>query len=105
MPLAETSKGPRGAARIVFVQDLGKHRGPAQLSENSDPGVPRQQLAMLTEAARIRYSADALMASPNVDRLNIGPIPTFRIGWDQPHEGNLFEHLYRQRAFQIEPAA
>ena len=49
--------------------------------------------------------ADALMASPNVDRLNIGPIPTFRISWDQPHEGNLFEHLYRQRAFQIEPAA
>ena len=48
---------------------------------------------------------DALMASPNVDRLNIGPIPTFRISWDQPHEGNLFEHLYRQRAFQVEPAA
>jgi acyl-CoA reductase-like NAD-dependent aldehyde dehydrogenase len=47
----------------------------------------------------------ALMASPNVDRLNFGPIPTYRISWDQPHEGNLFEHLYRQRAFQVEPAA
>lgn len=47
----------------------------------------------------------ALMASPNVDRLNIGPIPTWRLSWDQPHEGNLFEHLYRQRAFQTEPAA
>ena len=47
----------------------------------------------------------ALMQSSSVDRLNIGPIPTFRISWDQPHEGNLFEHLYRQRAFQIEPAA
>jgi acyl-CoA reductase-like NAD-dependent aldehyde dehydrogenase len=46
-----------------------------------------------------------LMASPNVDRLNIGPIPTWQIGWDQPHEGNLFEHLYRQRAFQIGSAA
>lgn len=42
----------------------------------------------------------ALMVSPNVDRLNIGPIPTYRLSWDQPHEGNLFEHLYRQRAFQ-----
>jgi acyl-CoA reductase-like NAD-dependent aldehyde dehydrogenase len=47
----------------------------------------------------------ALMASPNVDRLNIGPLPTWQLSWDQPHEGNLFEHLYRQRAFQIEPAA
>ncbi len=38
--------------------------------------------------------------SPTIDRLNLGPIPTSRISWDQPHEGNLFEHLYRQRAFQ-----
>jgi acyl-CoA reductase-like NAD-dependent aldehyde dehydrogenase len=48
---------------------------------------------------------DALMASTNVDRLNLGPVPTWQISWDQPHEGNLFEHLYRQRAFQIEAAA
>ncbi len=47
----------------------------------------------------------SLMASANVDRLNIGPIPTYQLSWDQPHEGNLFEHLYRQRAFQMEPAA
>jgi hypothetical protein len=47
----------------------------------------------------------SLMASANVDRLNIGPIPTYQLSWDQPHEGNLFEHLYRQRAFQIVPAA
>ncbi|MCB9851283.1 MAG: aldehyde dehydrogenase [Phycisphaerales bacterium] len=46
----------------------------------------------------------ALMDSPHVDRLNVGAIPTFQISWDQPHEGNLFEHLYRQRAFQIEAA-
>ncbi len=41
-----------------------------------------------------------LVASPHVDRLNIGPIPTMKISWDQPHEGNLFEHLYARRAFQ-----
>ncbi len=45
-----------------------------------------------------------MMACDHVDRLNIGPVPTFRLSWDQPHEGNLFEHLYRQRAFQIETA-
>ncbi len=43
----------------------------------------------------------SLMASPHVDRLNVGPIPTYQLSWDQPHEGNLFEHLYRQRAFQM----
>lgn len=43
---------------------------------------------------------DRLVASPNVDRLNIGSLPTTRIGWDQPHEGNLFEHLYARRAIQ-----
>jgi len=40
-----------------------------------------------------------LVASPNVDRLNIGAVPTNQISWDQPHEGNLFEHLYGVEAF------
>ena len=43
----------------------------------------------------------ALITARNVDRLNIGPIPTNKIHWDQPHEGNLFEHLYHQRALQL----
>ena len=41
-----------------------------------------------------------IVNSPNVDRLNVGPVPTNHISWDQPHEGNLFEHLYARRAFQ-----
>ncbi len=41
-----------------------------------------------------------LLASPHVDRLNLGAVPTNQISWDQPHEGNLFEHLYARRAFQ-----
>ncbi len=41
-----------------------------------------------------------IMSAPNIDRLNFGAIPTNKIAWDQPHEGNLFEHLYKQRAFQ-----
>jgi acyl-CoA reductase-like NAD-dependent aldehyde dehydrogenase len=46
-----------------------------------------------------------LMACRHIDRLNIGPIPTGELRWDQPHEGNLFEHLYRRRALQMESAA
>ena len=41
-----------------------------------------------------------LMDCPAIERLNLGPIPTSRVSWDQPHEGNLFEHLFKQRAFQ-----
>ena len=44
------------------------------------------------------------MACPHVERLNIGPLPTNRLTWDQPHEGNLFTHLYRQRALQLQRA-
>lgn len=42
-----------------------------------------------------------LLNSPDVERLNLGAIPTNQVSWDQPHEGNLFEHLYRQRALQV----
>jgi hypothetical protein len=42
----------------------------------------------------------ALLNSPKIERLNIGPIPTSQIAWDQPHEGSLFDLLYRRRALQ-----
>lgn len=45
-----------------------------------------------------------LVSSPHVDRLNIGAIPTNQVSWDQPHEGNLFDHLYGRRAFQAAAA-
>jgi acyl-CoA reductase-like NAD-dependent aldehyde dehydrogenase len=41
-----------------------------------------------------------LVSSPRIDRLNIGALPTNQVSWDQPHEGNLFDHLYGRRAFQ-----
>jgi acyl-CoA reductase-like NAD-dependent aldehyde dehydrogenase len=47
----------------------------------------------------------SLHACSHIDRLNIGPAPTTRLAWDQPHEGNLFTHLYHQRAFTQAPRA
>lgn len=41
-----------------------------------------------------------LQSSPDIHRLNLGPLPTSRVEWDQPHEGNLFEFLYTRRALQ-----
>jgi acyl-CoA reductase-like NAD-dependent aldehyde dehydrogenase len=44
---------------------------------------------------------DAAALCPHIDRLNLGAVPTCTVTWDQPHEGNLFEFLYRRRAIQI----
>lgn len=44
---------------------------------------------------------DDLVAATHVDRLNLGPIPTPQVDWLQPHEGNLVEFLYRNRALQL----
>lgn len=42
-----------------------------------------------------------LISSIDIDRLNFGPIPTPKLDWLQPHEGNLIEFLYRSRAVQL----
>ena len=55
---------------------------------------------VVTALTRDRALVDRLLGSPLVDRLNVGAIPTNQISWDQPHEGNLFEHLYARRSFQ-----
>ena len=46
------------------------------------------------------FKKDLLRAS-NVERLNIGPLSTMKISWDQPHEGNMFEFLYKRRSIGV----
>lgn len=60
---------------------------------------------VVTAITRDRRLVDRLLASSLVERLNVGPIQTNHISWDQPHEGNLFEHLYARRSFQRSPDA
>ena len=36
-----------------------------------------------------------------IDRLNLGALPTTKLDWLQPHEGNIIDFLYRSRALQI----
>ena len=43
---------------------------------------------------------EQLLESPLIERLNLGPISTMKISWDQPHEGNMFEFLYKRRSFE-----
>ena len=56
---------------------------------------------VVTAITRDRGLIARLLSSPNVGRLNLGGIPTCKISWEQPHEGNLFDHLYARRAFQV----
>lgn len=46
---------------------------------------------------------DELTNATHIDRLNIGPVPTSKLNWLQPHEGNLIDFLFRSRAYQIAP--
>jgi len=66
----------------------------AQLVERLGPTLVVTALTQDEELTR------QLLASPHIERLNLGPIPTNQISWDQPHEGNLFDFLYQQRALQ-----
>jgi len=43
----------------------------------------------------------ALTDCTGIDRLNLGPIPTTKLDWLQPHEGNIIDFLYRSRALQM----
>ena len=46
-----------------------------------------------------------LFDHPEIERLNIGNVPTNRISWNQPHEGNLFDFLYTRRSFAFAESA
>jgi acyl-CoA reductase-like NAD-dependent aldehyde dehydrogenase len=41
-----------------------------------------------------------LLECGDIDRLNLGPVSTMKISWDQPHEGNMFEFLYKRRSIE-----
>lgn len=47
--------------------------------------------------------AQELTDCTHIDRLNIGPIPTIKLDWLQPHEGNIVDFLFRARAYQTTP--
>ena len=45
-----------------------------------------------------------LVDCTHIDRLNLGAIPTTKLDWLQPHEGNIIDFLYRSRALQLAEA-
>ena len=99
-----TSAGRHLSAADVVRCDAPSIRWPTASSCSRSPASSRCRPRSCPSASARRWSSRAspndpalrarFVASPHVDRLNLGPMPTTQISWDQPHEGNLFEHLY-----------
>src|SRR4029079_16711732 len=75
---------------FASVVEVDQNEIPAHLG-------PTLVVTTITEDPKL---IQTLVSSPRIDRLNIGALPTNQVSWDQPHEGNLFEHLYARRSFQ-----
>lgn len=58
---------------------------------------PTLAATILTRDSALKRKA---LSCTHIARLNLGPLPTSKVEWDQPHEGNLFEFLYERRAIQ-----
>ena len=61
------------------------------------------QTLVATALTNDRDFERALVEARHIDRLNIGPIPTVKLDWLQPHEGSIVDFLFRARAFQAPP--
>ena len=90
------------APAVVFVEVFKNQGVEISMLEARGPMGLRKDLHIkaLTEDPVLERE---LLALGDIGRLNLGPVPTNRIQWDQPHEGNIFESLFQQRAFQREP--
>ncbi len=54
----------------------------------------------VTAITRDPAFTEQLLDSPLIERLNLGPVSTLKVSWDQPHEGNMFEFLYKRRSIE-----
>ncbi|MEC7201903.1 MAG: aldehyde dehydrogenase, partial [Verrucomicrobiota bacterium] len=75
----------------------------------SDVEIPQSQMLekigpslVVTAITKDPDFTDQLLESDLIERLNLGAIPTMKISWDQPHEGNMFEFLYKRRSIERE---
>lgn len=55
---------------------------------------------VVTAITKDKAFTEQLLDSPLIERLNLGAISTMKISWDQPHEGNMFEFLWKRRAIE-----
>ena len=53
---------------------------------------PRLVCTAVTDNEKWR---EELIAATHIDRLNLDALPTTKLNWLQPHEGNIVEFLFR----------
>ena len=68
----------------------------AQMLEKIGPSL------VVTAITKDAAFTEKLLESNLIERLNLGRIPTMKISWDQPHEGNMFEFLWKRRSIERE---
>ncbi len=95
--LCDSADHPLANREFLFPFAAVVKVSPDEMSAMPEPMGKTLVVCALTQD---RALIDRLLMSSLVDRLNVGPIPTNVISWDQPHEGNLFEHLYARRSYQ-----
>jgi hypothetical protein len=61
---------------------------------------PTLVCSALTDDKKFRRE---LIDATHIDRLNLGPLPTTKLNWLQPHEGSIVDFLFRARAIQFAP--
>ena len=57
-------------------------------------------LANVSIVPRHVLGAPEIPPSEMIGAALIGPVSTMKISWDQPHEGNMFEFLYKRRSIK-----
>ena len=59
---------------------------------------PTLVASAITDDSRFQQQ---LSDATHIDRLNLGALPTIKLDWLQPHEGNIVDFLFRARALQV----
>ena len=85
----------------------GRFAAPLDVPDASITEIPQKdmlanigQTLVVSAITEDQNFINQLLLSPDIERLTLGPFPTNRVQWEQPHEGNLFEFLYHRRAIQ-----
>jgi len=92
--LCDSFKHPLANREFLFPYASVVQMPQAEMLEQIGPSL------VVTAITKDKDFIDQLVESPLIERLNIGPIPTMKISWDQPHEGNMFEFLYQRRSIE-----
>ena len=92
-----SSQHPLANREFLFPYASVVDLTPEEVAALPEPLGPTLSATVITADQQL---VNRLLNSELIGRLNLGAIQTNKIAWDQPHEGNLFDHLYGRRAFQ-----